>query len=92
MELLRERGVEARGVDSNEDMVDFCRDRGLPVVRADMFDFVAGLPEGSIDGLFLSQVVEHLPPFQILRLLRMCARATSAKSATHSSCCRFQIE
>lgn len=73
VELLRGRGIDAHGIDSNENMVAFCRERGLPVQRADMFDHLTSMPRQSVDGIFLAQVVEHLPPPLILRLLRLCA-------------------
>jgi 2-polyprenyl-3-methyl-5-hydroxy-6-metoxy-1,4-benzoquinol methylase len=72
VELLTENGIKVTGIDSSEDMIDFCRDRGLPVVQTDIFDYLAGLPAGKIDGIFLSQVVEHFSPEDILKLLGMC--------------------
>src|SRR5207248_7129412 len=75
VELLREHGVPAEGVDGDEDMVDYCRDRGLPVVRADLFDHLAGLPAASLDGVFAAQVIEHLPPERLWRLVHLCAAA-----------------
>jgi O-antigen chain-terminating methyltransferase len=74
VELLTENGINVTGVDISEDMVDFCRDRGLTVVHADLFDYLTGLPDGEPDGIFLSQVVEHLAPEQILNLLLLCAQ------------------
>jgi SAM-dependent methyltransferase len=74
VELLTENGIGVTGVDANEDMVDFCRDRGLPVVRADLFAHLEGLPDASLDGVFAAQVVEHLPPRSIARLIGLCGR------------------
>jgi O-antigen chain-terminating methyltransferase len=74
VELLSEHGISATGVDSNADMVDFCRDRGLNVVRADLFDYLEGLPDASVGAFFAAQVVEHLSPEQIVRLIELCGR------------------
>lgn len=74
VELLSENGVTVTGVDDSEDMADFCRDRGLPVVQADIFEYLTGLPDEGLDGIFLSQVVEHFPPAQILELVSLCAK------------------
>jgi O-antigen chain-terminating methyltransferase len=74
VEVLREAGVPVRGVDSNRDMVEFCRDRGLPVEEGDLFAYLERVEDGSLDGLFAAQVVEHLPPRQIVRLVELCAR------------------
>ena len=75
VELLRENGVPAEGVDADQDMVEDCRDRGLPVRRADLFDHLGRLPAGSLDGVFASQVVEHLPPDRLWQLVHLCAVA-----------------
>ncbi|MBI3967942.1 MAG: class I SAM-dependent methyltransferase [Chloroflexi bacterium] len=71
VELLSERGVQVTGVDLNEDMVDFCRDRGLRVVLADIFDYLTELPDESVDGIFAAQVVEHFPPERIAELIAL---------------------
>jgi O-antigen chain-terminating methyltransferase len=75
VELLREHGVPAEGIDADEDMVDYCRDRGLPVRRADLFDHLGRLPAGSLDGVFASQVVEHLTPDRLWQLVHLCSAA-----------------
>jgi O-antigen chain-terminating methyltransferase len=73
LELLRDAGVEARGVDSDEDMVAFCRSRGLNVVKADAIAHLHGLPDASLGGVFTAQLVEHLAPQALLRLLDLSA-------------------
>jgi O-antigen chain-terminating methyltransferase len=45
----------------------------LDAEMADAFPYLAGLPEGSLDGIFCSQVVEHLPPERLPELIRACA-------------------
>ena len=40
---------------------------------ADAFPYLAALPEASLDGIFCSQVVEHLPPERLPELIRLCA-------------------
>lgn len=73
VELLMEHGIDVTGVDLNPDMVEFCRKRDLPVVRADLFEYLDRLPDASVDGIFAAQVVEHLGPNQLPRLIRYCA-------------------
>ncbi|HEX7486494.1 MAG TPA: methyltransferase domain-containing protein [Vicinamibacterales bacterium] len=74
LEALRENGITSRGVDLNPEMVSRCRALGLDVVRADALEYLAGLPDGSLGGLFAAQVIEHLQPDRLLRLLGL-ARA-----------------
>jgi SAM-dependent methyltransferase len=69
LELLRDHGVDARGLDLNHEMVELCRARGLRVDEGDAVGFLEALPDGSLGGLFAAQVVEHLQPDYLLRLL-----------------------
>ncbi len=69
LRLLAERGVKARGIDINHEMVESCRARGLEVAEGDAVDHVASLPDRSLGGLFAAQVVEHLEPERLMRLL-----------------------
>ncbi|HXG93051.1 MAG TPA: glycosyltransferase [Blastocatellia bacterium] len=78
LELLAEHGVSATGVDNNQDMVEFCRDRSLPVVQADIFDYLSSLAKESVDGIFAAQVVEHFPPYKISELIRQCHKKLKA--------------
>jgi SAM-dependent methyltransferase len=69
LELLRDRGVGARGVDINSAMVEVCRGKGLQAETSDALEYVRGLPDSSLGGLFAAQVVEHLEPRYLMRLL-----------------------
>lgn len=69
--LLRDAGIEARGVDADADMVAFTRGEGLEVEQADALTYLAGLENDSLGGVFAAQLVEHLPPPALLRLLEL---------------------
>jgi SAM-dependent methyltransferase len=71
--LLREAGVEARGVDADADMVAYARGEGLDVEQADALAYLESLEDGSLGAVFAGQVVEHLPPGALLRLLELAA-------------------
>ena len=58
-----------------------CRQKGLDAEVADLFDYLAALPEDSLDGIFCSQVVEHLPPERLPEMIRLCCHARSARTA-----------
>jgi SAM-dependent methyltransferase len=73
LSLLREAGVEARGVDADADMVEFARGEGLEVAHADALSQLESLEEASLGGVFCAQLVEHLPPAALLRLLELAA-------------------
>jgi SAM-dependent methyltransferase len=67
--LLRERGITARGVDVNPAMVQAARERDLNASVADALGYLRSLPDESLGGLFSAQVIEHLEPAYLLRLL-----------------------
>ena len=69
LELLRDRGVSARGIDLNREMVEQCRERHLTVDEGDLLSFLRQQPDVSLGGLFASQVVEHLEPDYLLQAL-----------------------
>ncbi|MGE0813643.1 MAG: class I SAM-dependent methyltransferase [Vicinamibacterales bacterium] len=75
LELLRQAGVTARGIDLNHDMVERCHAHGFDVTETDALSFVAGAAPGSLGGLIATQVVEHLQPDYLLRLLSAAADA-----------------
>ena len=69
LDLLRERGMSARGIDINDEMAALCRDRGLDVTAGDALGQLLAQPDESLGGLFAAQVVEHLEPDYLMRLL-----------------------
>jgi len=75
LSLLREAGIEATGVDQDADMVEICRSEGLAVEQDDALAHLERLEDGSLGGVFAAQVVEHLPPAPLVRLLELvCAK------------------
>ena len=75
LELMRDASVPARGVDLSRESVDLCRSKGLQAEEADLFAYLAALADGSLDGIFCAQVIEHLGPAQLPELIRLTARA-----------------
>lgn len=74
LELLLENGYEAMGIDLNPEMVAHCRSKGLPVEEGDVFKYLEGIPDGTFDGFFIGQLVEHLGGRNFIRLMRLCQR------------------
>ena len=66
-------GIPARGVDLNPEMVEVARDRGLDVVAGDALTFLEAQPDESLGGLMAAQVVEHLEPAYLMRLIDSAA-------------------
>ena len=80
LELMREAGVTARGIDESEECVALCRSKGLDAERADAFEYLAGLGGPVLDGIFCAQMVEHLPPARVPEFIRLAA-ASLARGA-----------
>ena len=56
-------------------MVELCRSQELAVERDDALAYLERLKDGSLGGVFAAQVVEHLPPGPLVRLLELvCAK------------------
>lgn len=72
LSLLKEKGIGARGIDLNEDMVLYCRNQGLDVQKAEALSHLQSLDDKSLDGVFSAQVVEHLHPEQLIIMIRLC--------------------
>jgi SAM-dependent methyltransferase len=69
MAALRSAGISGRGVDANGDMVAAARERGLDAAPGDALAYVDALPDESLGGVIATQVVEHLEPAYLMRLL-----------------------
>jgi glycosyltransferase involved in cell wall biosynthesis len=76
LDLLREEGVEAIGVDLDPQLVEHCRGKGHENVEVgDVVDWLAAAPDASLGAVFSAQVVEHLPVEALERLLGEARRA-----------------
>jgi SAM-dependent methyltransferase len=76
--LLKEAGIQASGVDTNQELVLHCRAKGLEASSGDGLVYLKSLPDLSLGGIFLSQVIEHLDS----ELLRELVRVGFAKLRT----------
>lgn len=74
IELLGENGITGIGVDSDPLACDAALKRGLDVNCQDVFDYLTSARPESVDGIFASHLVEHLPYEQVLELMRLSCR------------------
>ena len=76
LELLRDAGIRARGVDADPGMVIRGADRGLDITLGDATTYLAteAAPD-SLGAIFCSQVIEHLPWQQLQQFLERAHRA-----------------
>ena len=71
LELLKANGLEGFGVDGNSQMVDICLEKGLNCAKGDLVTGLSAWPDASLDGIFSSQVIEHLPPAYLKKMIEL---------------------
>ena len=71
IDLLQQKGIEAEGIDSNDQMIEICRDRGLNCRKASILEVLTECQDNSLGGIFSSQVVEHLDPSYVKRMVEL---------------------
>ena len=78
LDLLRDAGIVAVGVEINAVDVEECKRRGHQVFDADLFDWLEQQDDASLGGIFMAQVIEHLPPNDWQRFIELAARKLAA--------------
>ncbi len=71
LELLAASGYRAIGVDTDANMVELCRSKGLTVVHGDGLHYLEVTENHSLQGIFCAQVIEHLVTSDIERLVEL---------------------
>ena len=66
LQLLKEQGVPAVGIDLNRYFLEECRRADLRVYEADLIAFLQTVPDNSIGAVTAFHVIEHLP-FSVLQ-------------------------
>jgi SAM-dependent methyltransferase len=75
LEVLKESGVDAYGIDLNADFVEGCVARGLDVRLADAFQHLAKVPERSLTAVTAFHVAEHVSIERLIELIDLSIRA-----------------
>jgi O-antigen chain-terminating methyltransferase len=75
LEVLKESGVDAYGIDLNPHFVEGCLTRGLDVRLGDAFQHLAEVPERSLAAVTALHVAEHLPIEALVELIDLSIRA-----------------
>ncbi|RZD17594.1 MAG: class I SAM-dependent methyltransferase [Candidatus Acididesulfobacter diazotrophicus] len=61
LELLKESGFDAKGIELNKIMINICNELNLSVVEADAIDYLRSLPANSLCVVTGFHIIEHLP-------------------------------
>lgn len=79
LELLADEGIPGRGVELDPLLVEECKARGFDVEHADGLDVLRRLEDGTLGGISLIQVIEHLTPQQTVELVLLARDKLRAK-------------
>lgn len=71
LKLLQKNNIYGVGVEIDKKMYEHCKSDGLEVYNQDMFRFLNS-NNSSVDGIFCSQVIEHLLPQDLIKLINLC--------------------
>jgi 2-polyprenyl-3-methyl-5-hydroxy-6-metoxy-1,4-benzoquinol methylase len=74
LQLLKEEGLSASGVDSNRILVEWCRNRDLKVVEQDLIGHLHGLDDASLGAITGFHIIEHLPIETLVEFLNQAVR------------------
>jgi O-antigen chain-terminating methyltransferase len=69
LELLKENGYAAKGLDSNKLMVQNCQNLGLDAIESDVVEYLKKQPQDSIGIITAFHLIEHLTFKTIISLL-----------------------
>jgi O-antigen chain-terminating methyltransferase len=61
LELLKEGGLQASGIDCNETAIQYCKSAGLDVIYGDALSSLGTLRDTSIGAVTSFHMIEHLP-------------------------------
>lgn len=74
LEILRENGYQALGIDLNRESLNECHKKNLKVVCMDAISYVKSLPDNSVRMVTSFQLIEHLEMPQLLSLFQELGR------------------
>lgn len=78
LDLLKERGITYVGIDPDAGMVERCRAKGHEHVElADAASYLERQPESQLEVIFSAQVIEHMLPAELERVLDLARGALS---------------
>lgn len=72
LELLKEKGIKGYGIDTNDDLILYCKRKDLNVQKDDVMTHLKKLNNKSLDGIFISHVIEHLKYEDATYMLKLC--------------------
>jgi len=69
LQVLREEGFQARGIDTNRILVQQCKELSLDVEEREALEFLGSLSDGSLKAVTAFHFAEHLPLETLVKFL-----------------------
>lgn len=69
LELLKEHGYDAEGLDVNKAMIETCDDLGLNAINMDMLDYLKSQEPNSYNAITAFQVIEHVEYKALIKII-----------------------
>jgi SAM-dependent methyltransferase len=69
LEVLRDNGFQARGIDTNRVVLQRCKELSLDVVESEALTYLGSLPDDSLNAVTAFHFAEHLPLDTLVRFL-----------------------
>jgi hypothetical protein len=85
LELLRDEGYQATGLDINQAMIQECRELGLSVVEGDALIYLKSLSDNTLGAITGFHIVEHLPFENLIELMAEAYRVVRPNGLIISS-------
>lgn len=74
LEVLRDNGFQARGIDTNRVVLQRCKELSLDVTEAEALTHLRSLPDSSLNAVTAFHFAEHLPLDALVRFLDEAGR------------------
>lgn len=74
LEVLRDNGFQARGIDTNRVVLQRCKELSLDVEEAEALTYLGSLPNDSLNAVTAFHFAEHLPLDALVRFLDEAGR------------------
>ncbi len=75
LQLLSGNGINAYGIDINQEMINRCKEKNLDVKQEEAIDHLTKIPEASLGTIMCSHILEHIPFNLWFDFLELCKKA-----------------
>jgi 2-polyprenyl-3-methyl-5-hydroxy-6-metoxy-1,4-benzoquinol methylase len=72
---LMENNIPGLGVEMSKQLVLDCKKQGFNVQQSDVLTFLKGRPPKSVDGFFISHLIEHFSPKDAIKIFQGMSKA-----------------